>query len=391
MPFFLRAPFRFAIAGLLALQLSCGFAVQAFSEELQKSEKIIPDTVVLDGSEYSREALARAFVEAAFSAVIPLTSWEKHPESSVIPIPPYEPYEHHPIYSYNGEVFKKQYPWLYEYVFREKGVPRYVAVNKWTKDLRVSLGFPNGLKPEQRIVPEGAPHMADALMSKGVAPVTEQLEFFVSEEVNAFNRVTSSVSGINISYLKNREETAANYAELRIIFLSGMDAWNPDSKVDFRKVRTHISSGFSKSSASMLFRPNFEFDLLPTSVIFTPNGPKQVDGFFLSEADNSIGRAFCFISHQTPEDLKKGLIRECLLRSLGLPDAVYQPASMLSSLWREPERAVALNEYRPARKVSFEQGAYVTEFDLYLLKILYRPEIKTGMSPYEAYRRLMDN
>lgn len=48
-------------------------------------------------------------------------------------------------------VTKTSYPWLYPHLVPENGVPKPLAVNKWTQPIVISFGMPNDLKPFQQI------------------------------------------------------------------------------------------------------------------------------------------------------------------------------------------------------------------------------------------------
>jgi hypothetical protein len=91
--------------------------------------------------------LAKAFAQIAFSSYI-------RPNNFVFALPPQPPNDLCALPSTKWRQvcgrpneYKESYPWLYEYLYRDKGVPRYFAINKFTGPIRISIGYPNDLFP----------------------------------------------------------------------------------------------------------------------------------------------------------------------------------------------------------------------------------------------------
>lgn len=165
----LRCLLAFTLA-LFAL-VSTQALAQKNSPRSEDRPPLIPDHVVLDGQDYSRQDLIDAFVEVALSSYIGPNAFPYAP-----PLPPSKilcsvdnlnastnyPSSYHlkrisatteghllpdtQLCTTPDEV-KQRYPWLYEFVYREHGVPRYFAINKWTSSIRISIGYPEDLTP----------------------------------------------------------------------------------------------------------------------------------------------------------------------------------------------------------------------------------------------------
>lgn len=353
-----------------------------------ESGAVIPDSVVLDGVTYSQKALAGAFVESAFSTWLPVTVRGAYPQRTLLP--PMEVLPENqgdPLYSAKG--YKAQYPWLYEYIYRDKGTPRYVALNKWAMpDIRVSIGFPNDLKPIERAVVDGRTLPEIPLFEAFTTPVSAEVEALVQQQVESLSLIIKAEAGLSVSYLPHRKETASNWAQVRIVIYNRLHNW----KTLFKRGNEDMYSIITNlhiSQPPRSFRDHIEKSYLPTAVHFTPNTHLQVDGFFLSDAHNNIETAFCFISADHREDIFQALVRECLLRSMGLPEAPYQPPSMLLSFWNDAQRFMRHGETAPERPSDLPWPPQITEFDRYMLKTLYDPRMRPGMSPAEVYKNLV--
>jgi len=115
---------------------------------VQGNNGLLPARVTLDGKEYTKAELLKDFVNIAFS---------KQTEKS---LGQFSSLSNRPVYPVdfdgstllNPKKFKGSYPWFYEYVFRDQGTPPYGVINKWTKPIHISMGFPNDLRPLDEVV-----------------------------------------------------------------------------------------------------------------------------------------------------------------------------------------------------------------------------------------------
>jgi hypothetical protein len=130
----------------------------------------------------------------------------------------------------------------------------------------------------------------------------------------------------------------------------------------------------------MAATPPFE-EFIFGSVPFTPSATRQVEGYFVPNNDNTIGFAVCKISPDHDIQIQKSLITECFIRALGLPDASLTADNSALGIWNQEsnrERIVTANpvsEYLPIQ---------LTEYDAFMLSLLYCPEIHPGMNRYDV-------
>jgi len=417
---------------------------------------LFPKQIVLDGRTYSSKDLIDVFAEIAFSSYI-------RPNNFAYVLPPTPPHEHCAEPNTNAgticglpEEYKSNYPWLYEYLYRGNGVPRYFAINKFTGPIRISIGYPNDLFPllsasdhrsdsgavikdttkrtscgelqrithgsglcisdkkdlsEQALSMPGFPRSADYMRAQQI----------VEQEVNAALPGMRNATGLPVSYVPHAQETADNLANVRIVLEdfgyneksavipSGMNVEFLGSPVMKRP------PGFSVAWNSIFYRDAVE-PALTTAVRFTPytgvrpeefvqgrDNTRQVDGYLLPNSDNSIGMSFCFIYVPTNERLP-ALVRECLIRSLGLPNAPQLVPKMILGLWNgdipEQLRRIILGLNNPPADVKEQlvsttewgpSSPPITEFDSFIVKTLYNPSIRLGMSVPEFYSAVNRN
>lgn len=334
---------------------------------------ILPLEVKLDGSTFSKEDVLARFMDAAFSHYI----WG-YSEAAVPERGGYFGYSSERFTSSQGlafinslflrpEIIRPLYPWLYEFLFRDKGVPRFVALNKWNSPVRIAFGFPNDLKPYQSL---GREHYLLKIYGSGVLTpgLKELAESQISDQVVFLKQATK----LDISYLPSEKETQDLTGNLRIVF---MDRKGFSSPFKDGPPGTVIGGG---QNGGTEFRTSVEPNLL-TAVKFTPNSPYQVDGYFLPDADNHISMAVCYIWKGHSSEMIKGLIRECLLRSMGLPDAPRGYKGLLG-LWNSQLRISKTTEANPPQMSPYEE---------FMLKLLYNPTLTAGMSTFDVYKSLM--
>lgn len=372
------------------------------------AKPMIPDKVTLDGVEYTRYEIVTTFLKSAISADIsvgqglfdnalvpPLMSSDETDDALATP-----------------EGYRVQYPWLYEYLYREKGMSRYVAINKWdsTKPLRIALGFPNDLKPYDwlrlPIAPSeglavfnanqetmGLPKVfavESAFVEQSLAAPDERAVQIAEKEIASFSVELSGLTGLDISYVPKTDEGSAKEGALRIVLLPQMYRPNNIFKNGVFSIKTSYS--FSVPGKKIRhFIGGVQNFLFLTAVRFTPYSEKQVDGYFLPNADNTIGMSICYIWQGHAPEMLRALVRECMLRSMGLPDATAAQSRGYLDLWNDPQdfprrfkepaiETIKLDEYEIPKGLS--------EYDRYFLGLLYNPAIKPGMSAIDVYHAL---
>lgn len=263
------------------------------------------------------------------------------------------------------ETFRIQYPWLFEYRYRTQGIPRYVAINKWTKPVRISFGLPNDMEP----LP----------LSKGINRKEEFIQFTTSRydsfpadlwakvenEVASLIPALQDMTGLSISFVPYEKEKAPDFSELRIVLVHGSKSWHTPFK--------HGEVASPSNSFVMALYRGFQ----QTAVTFTPDMPYQVEGYIFPNAKNEIGMAICFISDEHEESLVKALVRECMVRSMGLP--ANSAGFGITGPWNNPKSKLELRL----------KNSQITIWEKYLLKLLYHPAVKPGMDANEVWQVLL--
>lgn len=399
-----RAVFLYAL--FLAVLIT--FSVSGFSNSVQADQQpLFSDESKLDGKIYAGNALLSQFVNVSLSASIRPNSsphWITFPPHS--PCPRAQPDTAFPFDEHscaNPAEFKSRYPWIYEYLYRDHGFPRYLAINKWLTPIRISLGYSNDLLPATAHI--GGPHQSSAVDSlnsdlglvlsdptarplpspdklPGETPGAVKL---VADEIQNDIPVLKDQTGLAVSYISHDQEEKNSPANLRIVLVSNPFFWKAPFK---RQAATPLGFGASPPTEVRRLRPppnllDFNDDVEPhllSAVRFTPYSGQQVDGFLLPNADNSVGMAFCFIRTDSAPQMIQAMVRECLVRSLGLPSSSSGSPEPVGS-WH-PNLLQQWNDSRPNGAVL----PAITEFDRLMIRTLYNPAVKPGMSIDDIYK-----
>jgi hypothetical protein len=343
--------------------------------------KALPEKIKLDGIEYSREQIIRDFSSIAFSSHPPVP--DQYPERTLL-----DPFQAGERSLLRQEKFKEEYLWLYEFVFREHGFPNYFSINKWVRPITISLNYPFKLNPKRpmkgrafnsysdypRIDENGSiiqePYLFDRTVSLKNSRIDKLAENIVRDMAPQLTRLT----GLPVSYLPPETETEDSYGHIRIIFVDDIDFWPTRFKMGDNTPQLF------GSNPGVEFRNVVVQYALPSAVHFTPYADRQVDGFFLSNENNEIEMSFCYIWHRHPQTLIETLLKECLVRSLGLPDAPRGSPHALFGLWNNAEKKNSASI--PPLKTS----AQITDYDSYMIGLLYTQEIRPGMSTMDVFR-----
>jgi len=330
--------------------------------------------------------------------------------------------------------YREKYPWLYEFMYREKGTPRFYAINKWAQPVRISFGFPNDLQPYVSSTVEKNSHdlkskLPEVNLVKGLNETNKREVFdWAEEEILSSIPEMQEVTGLDISFVKSETtDSVDNLGNMRIVLYSGRPEKNGISPIQFRGAMRNA-----------YFRQYLDVLYLQTAVRFTPETVKQVDGYILPNADNTIGMTFCYVWDGHPKDVLQKFIRECLFRSLGMPGEVYLNDASILSFWNdagkykkmkkifeeikekehlkatEPEgfpfaqnptffereeketrditdaKSKLLSDKVPV-PIKESQKRKLSDFETYLMRLLYSEYIKAGMSEMDVYWRIVEN
>jgi hypothetical protein len=331
-----------------------------------------PKTIVLDNKSYTKVDLITAFMQVAFNAYI--HAQYKFPRLAYVP--PYlddKEETDNPVRSPVG--YKKHYPWLYEYLYREQGMPRYMAINKWVKPrVLISTGFPNDLKPLSPEAFNNKNEMDFGLYepSVGTSPLSHELEMEIKSTAGLISRATD----IEFTYMPHALETVDNYADMRIVFFESLNFWESSFKKGVHSDSVFVTVG--GSPFKLQFRNYLEPHLISTAVVYTPENLLQVDGYILSNKHNEIEKSFCFIWRGHEKEIIVSLLRECMVRSLGLTEtfSIFEAESSLLSSWNQPT------------KERLTMPRAVSEIDVAFIELLYSAVVKPGMSAADVARLL---
>jgi|GEM_PF-2146113 hypothetical protein len=331
-------------------------------------------SVVLDGQEFKRDQLERAFFSSVFTKDI-----LNEPVDGIIQFNYPDDFDDSVDDFLGRKNLRENFPWLYPHIYIQTP-PRLLSVNKWNQPIRISFGMPNDL---ERYNKEGTVYAVFDLWGSREKDVTlfkgSDRFKLLEDQIVRFSKDISDQSKIDISYLPRDHETIGRFGNVRINLISLADK-NPNINQYIYKTRGGgtISLGFIQSYEYRMLEQQY----LKNGFVFTASSKKQVDGYILSNGKNEIEMAVCYIWVGHELEMMKSLINECILRSLGFPGFVY-PAGMkdpvaLSYLgpWNDPD---TLNVFDKSTQGKIKTPMGLSEFDKFMIQTLYRPEIKPGM------------
>lgn len=328
--------------------------IRDLSEERQKNAKELSEHYISQYNLNTKTGLTRwggefhktpylisDFIRIAFSKYI----W---PE-----VTPFKSVDHGNVWSYFQSSKEKSlipfFSWAEEFVIRGSGRPKFDALNKWQSDIRVGFGWP---KYDDRKVKKEE-------LSKYNKPIIDHIELILPDIRDA--------TGLNLKVVPLNSETVNNPANVRVVL------------VDSDFIKASLEPKANKTSKVLPVRSIGDFrSQLSDAVRFTPFSDKKVEGFFVSNKSNEIEYAACVIGNKLHENVIKGLISECLLRVLGLPEMSKTDSSAILG-GRVVNEAKVLETVKP------------TAYDLGMLSLLYCDALRPGMTRYLAINTLFEN
>jgi len=360
------------------------FSGNALSQDNRILE--FPKTFQIDGTEIAREDFAKTFIEAVS---VPIT---------------YNPHNLVPT----ADIDYDAYPWFYSHAYPEKGLPTSLAVNKWVKDIRISFGVPYDMKPFNASIIDGKRatdyetwpvvnkrYIVQKYFAKHNSGIKKQDDFQALEgEVKETAKVLDELLPVSVSYQDFETETPEEYGNLRILFFDdkakyyGFDSLllkrvsKDKYKVSFDFLRgTLIFVSFKSPYIPKHFLINGFDNQFRSLGIFTEHSQRKVTGYILPNEKNEIEMAFCYIWEGHSTDQKIELVRECLVRALGIPNEINSRSSSkhFSILVRTPHSKA----YSDWLNNSFS----LSEHDQLIVKTLYHPQLSSGTN-YIDLRKL---
>lgn len=294
----------------------------------------------------------------------------------------------------------KTYP-LAEYLLRNNGYPRLQAINRWEKEITIGIGW-----PKQEMLVAGT---ADAtrITMPGLDPwgreYKEAYPLF-QEQIEALIPTIKHITGLPVTYISPEDEND-------VVKLGRGVSWEHVARI--RVVPTELTA---TRTAFPMHGNTIEKRFL-AGVAFTPFEFGQVDGYILPNADNTIGFAACRINPRFDAVLVKALITECLARSLGLPNLSGLNNSAALGHWAKALDAYIDSQVKKQTKGKDNNGTAVmnvirrlgeastfpvtndtqgletgfSDYDKWMISVLYCSEIKTGMNIYQVERVLQQD
>lgn len=306
--------------------------------------------------------------------------------------------------------------WLWEYAQREKGTPKFDAISRWAQeDISIAVGLPppNPLSEEEH-----------ALYSK-VKPVFSQMRQNLEA---ATGRKLHLLSPGNFGF--RRQETESKHAKIRLVAPTHwFPPYNKFKRFGLQRGQSILVTRISHDHPgyNLGYVERFMWD----AVRFTPRARAQVEGYFVTDKDNNIEFAVCYLWPRHGEPLLQTLIAECLLRAMGLPEMTLKDKSSLLGHWNpahdgrskrflldgadanrpdpddiEMKAAEAAGDTERSKALwrrlynNFLNGLTdekavpplsMSAHDKTMLKILYCRHLKNGMGRYEAIETLMQH
>lgn len=164
----------------------------------------------------------------------------------------------------------------------------------------------------------------------------------------------------------------------------------------------------------------FSFDMPWIKIAFTTETRAQPAGYIFPRHDNIINYALCYVLSDLNGEMVHALTTECLLRSLGLPGVaisrpVLKPLRSFLLEWNKIEgensKTIYLDEQLAKNKLEYTNKGVpprgeeivpdiikdfvfenrISDFDEKMLKILYCPDIKPGMSRIKVLETLVNS
>ncbi|MFN7113990.1 MAG: hypothetical protein ACK4PK_06490 [Alphaproteobacteria bacterium] len=339
------------------------------------------------------------FLRAAFPAY---TRLDEDDDSSFTP----RPKERAPT----ARLPTQQIPaWLWEYAQREKGVPKFDAISRWAQqDISIAVGLP----PPNQLTDE-----EHSLYDK-VKPVFTQMRQSLEEATGRKLRLLSPGKHDLKIFSFRRQETEATQAKIRII--AKRSEFTPYNKFKrFGAKRGHslipIPIQHDHPGYNLGYVERFMWD----AVRFTPRARAQVEGYFVTDKDNNIEFAVCYLWPQHGEKLLQTLIAECLLRAMGLPEMTLKDKNSLLGHWnaahdghsrrflldgayaKQPDpdhiEAGAMRSSTHGKfphEITNEKNLpplSMSAHDKAMLNMLYCRHLKSGMGRYETVEMLMQH
>lgn len=332
-------------------------------------------TVVLDGKTYTKQQVLDDFLKVAFVD----QPWSDAPYMEVMIAGKRVDKPEALVARRRQRIRPAKYiskeAWWSRFYYTDDFLPHLNALHRWAdvKQLGVTFIYPSPY-PQDR--------------SQALRQVVVASGSFV-QQLSHLTGVAMFVEAIgerkdlwSAEVLSNKKDQAK---QIRISFVSaspvGAHSFTTPSTFNLFKKK-----GFGAIAIDAEFSFDYYIDpLLARKIAYTVGVNAQVDGYFLHEANNEIGAAICPIPYILPENLMLSLVRECLVRSLGLPGLSANSSALLGNY-----NAAYNHMTDPTATQAFEAASPqpMTEYDEAMLRLLYCADMKVGDTKEQIHRRL---
>jgi len=248
------------------------------------------------------------------------------------------------------------YDWLAPSLIEQARKPTDNAINKWASDIRIEVGYGDKLKP--RLSPlEGLQSLL------GINQVSLHDQFLSTNQ--SFIEQLSKDAKETVEALKGKLNIKVTFTEQPLKGTKNVHIIPSSSKKGaFKTNLVNIRSG-GNNQKSYDFRNLMKLHGL-NLISFAPESLDHVDGFLLVNTRNEIEQAFCFVA-ENPEPLAvKNMVRQCIVRSLGLPNVLTGHGTILSK-----------KKHNGVNNTSYE----ITGKDITLINLLYSDTVQAGSAP----------
>lgn len=380
-------------------------------------DKLNSHVYLLDGLEYTKDRLVKAFIDVAFQKQL----WQndialKPPNGTPFPwdgskdtLNGYFANIPAPVLDYDDLKLKRvqdgKKRWYAEYIERAKGMPKFDSINRWEGASTLGVAFCFPLQP-------------------CAEPEDKQLLQQVKDAIAGVSKRTRPATGIELVYASPDDTVAQKNAKIRIIAWDDGYFW-PDNKFKISRVADRV---FHSHSLPLDDNERLE-RYMQGGIRFTPYARAQVEGYLVPDHQNELDLAVCYIWPHHQKEVVASLLGECLLRALGMPEMMdgydrsllghwnktYDDVSKRSVLdgpvvgeWLEMHSMSSLGaSATPEQKKQhlmlrekilsgnrediFEQhppvsALSVRDIDLALLSMLYCKSIEPGMGRYDLLK-----
>jgi hypothetical protein len=303
---------------------------------------------------FSEKRTLADFAQAAFSAAKWNNDDTRECEGNDAPVP-----------GYVGGNLGDEGGWWRPFMKPAKGFPKPCRLHRWEGN-EITIGVDWPPQPRTRQYPGERPPVS--AFSQGLFASWLQIE----QQVRPLIPVLQKMTGKKVTFVPpgDPREYTADFARIRII---------PVRTVGFKMTRRDAHAP-----------PPGDWDILENEyqfwggVPFSEDMDYQPDGYLLPHYDGSLGMAVCKIYPGYTEPVEKAMVSECLMRALGFPgvSTITETTSVLTP-WNANFRA----------NLDPDLSAYYKflKYDRLLIKLLYCPAVKSGMTVKEATEALSKN